>query len=158
MFVRGAPGHCVHLRTLAVGLEPSSRSTGLAFHELVEHLLRQLRDGYPAGLRIGFEPRAGGRRHPELHHRRVPAPAGQRLPAGEASSTGQRYIHHSERGSHVLLFVRETKTDTLGAAPYIFLGPADYVSREGERPMAITRRLHRAMPAEVYLGARAAVA
>jgi hypothetical protein len=25
----------------------------------------------------------------------------------EASSTGQRYIHHRERGSRVLLFVRE---------------------------------------------------
>ncbi|MCV7251828.1 DUF3427 domain-containing protein [Mycobacterium hackensackense] len=75
-----------------------------------------------------------------------------------ASPTGQRYIRHRERGSHVLLFVREAKTNALGAAPYIFLGPADYVSHEGERPMAITWKLHRAMPAEVYLGARAAVA
>lgn len=75
-----------------------------------------------------------------------------------ASPTGQRYIRHRERGSHVLLFVREDKTNALGAAPYIFLGPADYVSHEGERPMAVTWKLHRAMPAEVYLGARAAVA
>lgn len=75
-----------------------------------------------------------------------------------ASPTGQRYIHHGERGSHILLFVRETKTNTLGASPYIFLGPADYVAHEGERPMAITWRLRRKMPAEVYLGARAAVA
>lgn len=75
-----------------------------------------------------------------------------------ASPTGRRYIGHRERGSHVLLFVRESKTNALGAAPYIFLGPADYVSHEGERPMAITWKLHRAMPAEVYLGARAAVA
>lgn len=49
-------------------------------------------------------------------------------------------------------------TNALGAAPYIFLGPADYVSHEGERPVAITWKLHRAMPAEVFLGARAAVA
>ncbi|MGV9802762.1 DUF3427 domain-containing protein [Mycobacterium sp. NPDC003449] len=75
-----------------------------------------------------------------------------------ASPTGQRYIHHRERGSHILLFVREAKTNALGASPYIFLGPADYVSHEGERPMAITWRLRRAMPTEVYLGARAAVA
>lgn len=75
------------------------------------------------------------------------------------SPTGQRYIHHRERGSHILLFVRETKKSAFGdGAPYIFLGPADYVSHEGERPMAITWRLHRAMPTEVYLGARAAVA
>lgn len=76
-----------------------------------------------------------------------------------ASPTGQRYIHHRERGSHVLLFVRETKKSALGeGAPYIFLGPADYVTHEGERPMAITWRLRQAMPTEVYLGARAAVA
>lgn len=75
-----------------------------------------------------------------------------------ASPTGQRYIHHRERGSHILLFVRESKINALGAAPYIFLGPADYVSHEGERPMAITWRLRQAMPTEVYLGARAAVA
>lgn len=67
-----------------------------------------------------------------------------------ASPTGQRYIQHRERRSHILLFVRETKTDALGAAPHIFLGPADYVSHEGDRPMAITWRLHQAMPAEVY--------
>lgn len=58
----------------------------------------------------------------------------------------------------MLLFVRESMTNALGAAPYIFLGPADYVSHEGERPVAITWKLHRAMPAEVYLEARAAVA
>lgn len=76
-----------------------------------------------------------------------------------ASPTGQRYIHHRERGSHVLLFVREAKKGVFGdGAPYIFLGPADYVSHEGDRPMAITWRLHRPMPTEVYLGARAAVA
>ncbi|MFV8053901.1 DUF3427 domain-containing protein [Mycobacterium sp. 48b] len=74
------------------------------------------------------------------------------------SPTGRRYIHHRERGSHILLFVRETKTNAFGASPYIFLGPADYVSHEGERPMAITWRLRQAMPMEVYLRARAAVA
>jgi hypothetical protein len=76
----------------------------------------------------------------------------------EASKTGQRYIHHRERGSHVLLFVREARQYALGTAPYAFLGPADYVSHEEERPMAITWRLRRAMPTEVFMGARAAVA
>ena len=75
------------------------------------------------------------------------------------SPTGQRYIHHRERGSHILLFVRDAKKSAFGdGAPYIFLGPADYVSHEGDRPMAITWRLRQAMPTEVYLGARAAVA
>ena len=57
-----------------------------------------------------------------------------------------------------MLFVRATKTDAFGPAPYVFLGPADYVSHEGSRPMAITWHLRRPMPTEVYLGSRAAVA
>jgi superfamily II DNA or RNA helicase/HKD family nuclease len=75
-----------------------------------------------------------------------------------ASPTGQRYIHHRERGSQILLFVRETKTNALGTSPYVFLGPADYISHEGDRPMAITWRLHRPMPTEVFMASRAAVA
>ncbi len=75
-----------------------------------------------------------------------------------ASPTGQRYVHHCERGSHILLFVRETKTNSLGTSPYVFLGPADYVSHEGERPMAITWRLHRPMPTEVQQASAVAVA
>ncbi|GFG73232.1 DUF3427 domain-containing protein [Mycobacterium botniense] len=75
-----------------------------------------------------------------------------------ASPTGQRYIHHRERGSHILLFVRETKTNALGTAPYVFLGPVHYVSHEGDRPMAITWRLQRPMPTEVFMASRAAAA
>jgi hypothetical protein len=74
------------------------------------------------------------------------------------SPTGQRYIHHLERGSHILLFVRQTKANALGASPYVFLGPADYVSHEGDRPMAITWRLHRPMPTEVHQSSAVAVA
>lgn len=74
------------------------------------------------------------------------------------SPTGQRYIHNRERGSYVLLFVREAKTNFLGTAPYVFLGPAEYVAHDGEKPMAITWRLHLPMPTEVYLASRAAVA
>jgi hypothetical protein len=75
-----------------------------------------------------------------------------------SSPTGQRYIHHRERHSHILLFVRDRKTNALGTAPYVFLGPANYVSHERDRPMAITWRLHHAMPTDVYLASRAAVA
>ncbi len=74
------------------------------------------------------------------------------------SRTGQRYIHHRQRGSHILLFVREAKTNALGTSPYVFLGPADYTSHEGDRPIAITWRLHRPMPTEVFMASRAAVA
>ena len=74
------------------------------------------------------------------------------------SPTGQRYINHRRAGTNVLLFVRETKTTALGAAPYVFLGPADYVKHEGSRPMAVTWRLRRPMPMEIFLASRAAVA
>jgi superfamily II DNA or RNA helicase/HKD family nuclease len=74
------------------------------------------------------------------------------------SPTGQRYIHHRERGSYILLFVRQAKTNALGTSPYVFLGPADYVSHEGDRPMAITWRLRQPMPTEVYQASTVAVA
>ena len=74
------------------------------------------------------------------------------------SATGRRYLEHRARGTHVLLFVRATRRDALGTAPYVFLGPADYVSHTGDRPMAITWRLRHPMPTEMYLAARAAVA
>lgn len=66
------------------------------------------------------------------------------------SPTGQRYIHHAERGSKVLLFVREFKSDrvTGGAGAYTYLGTASYVKHEGSRPMNITWRLDRPIPAK----------
>ena len=68
----------------------------------------------------------------------------------ESSITGQRYIHHRERGSKVLLFVREFKTDRVagGAGAYTYLGTANYVKHEGSRPMNITWRLDRPIPAK----------
>lgn len=68
----------------------------------------------------------------------------------ENSMTGQRYIHHKERGSKVLLFVREFKTDRLsgGAAAYTYLGTANYVKHEGSRPMNITWKLDKPIPAK----------
>ena len=68
----------------------------------------------------------------------------------EQSPTGQRYIHHRERGSRVLLFVREFKADSLsgGAAAYTFLGTANYLRHEGSRPMNITWKLEHPIPAK----------
>ena len=68
----------------------------------------------------------------------------------ERSSTGQRYIHHKEQGSRVLLFVREFKADriTNGAEAYTYLGTANYVKHEGEKPMNITWRLDAPIPAK----------
>ena len=66
----------------------------------------------------------------------------------DTGSVGQRYIHHRERGSKVLLFVREFKADLMGAAPYTFLGTANYVKHTGSRPMNITWKLDQPIPAK----------
>ena len=64
------------------------------------------------------------------------------------STTGQRYINHRSMGVYELLFVREFKTNKLGAAPYTFLGTADFLSVTGSKPMNITWRLHKPIPAK----------
>ena len=66
------------------------------------------------------------------------------------SPTGQRYIHHKELGSKILLFVREFKKDRItgGAEAYTYLGPASYVSHEGENPMNIVWKLDNPIPAK----------
>ena len=68
----------------------------------------------------------------------------------ENSPTGQRYIHHKEQGSRVLLFVREFKADRItgGAEAYTYLGTANYVKHDGEKPMNITWRLDAPIPAK----------
>ncbi|MBQ3755906.1 MAG: DUF3427 domain-containing protein [Oscillospiraceae bacterium] len=68
----------------------------------------------------------------------------------EKSSTGQRYIHHKEKGSRVLLFVREFKADRInnGAEAYTYLGTVNYVKHEGEKPMNITWKLDAPIPAK----------
>jgi superfamily II DNA or RNA helicase/HKD family nuclease len=68
-----------------------------------------------------------------------------------ASPTGQRYLNHRELGSHILLFSRNEKESEFGSgAPYLFLGPARYVSHRGERPIAITWQLEYPMPADAF--------
>lgn len=66
----------------------------------------------------------------------------------ESSPTGQRYIHHAEQGSRVLLFVREFKQEAGAAAPYTFLGTANYINHQGSRPMNITWKLDAPIPAK----------
>ncbi len=72
--------------------------------------------------------------------------------------TVRRYIEHGEQGTNILLFVREQRRNTLGTAPFHFLGPASYVNHEGERPVAFTWRLHTPMPEELFEIARSVAA
>lgn len=68
----------------------------------------------------------------------------------KASATGQRYIHHRAKGSRVLLFVREFKTDSSfdGVEAYTYLGAVNYVKHEGSCPMNITWKLDHSIPAK----------
>lgn len=67
------------------------------------------------------------------------------------SLTGQRYIHHREQGYTPLLFVRETRALSSGlVSPYVFLGPCEYVSHEGSRPISIVWQLQHAVPARLF--------
>jgi hypothetical protein len=64
-----------------------------------------------------------------------------------ASPVGQRYLNGS---STVLLFCRIEHKGEYEIAPYVLLGPASYVSHEGERPIAITWELQHAMPSAFF--------
>lgn len=68
----------------------------------------------------------------------------------ENSATGQRYIHHKENGSLILLFVREFKSNRqFGTTEaYTCLGTANYVKHNGSRPMNITWKLDHPIPAK----------
>ena len=71
----------------------------------------------------------------------------------ETSETGQRYQAHEGRGSVVLPMARLTTDDRA----FWLLGPATYISHEGERPMAITWRLAQALPGDLFARFGAAV-
>lgn len=68
--------------------------------------------------------------------------------------TGQRYQHHVERGTHVLLFGRERADERA----FWFLGPATYVRHHGTMPMSVTWRLSNPLPGDLFQAFAAAVA
>jgi len=74
------------------------------------------------------------------------------------SPTGRRYVEHEAVGSHVVLFTREAPKGEVGTPPFLCLGTATYKEHRGERPMAITWKLHRRMTADVVQAASAATA
>ena len=68
----------------------------------------------------------------------------------DQSHTGQRYIRHRELGYTPLLFVRETRKASSGlSVPYIYLGPADYVSHKGSKPINFIWKLRNPIPARL---------
>ena len=73
------------------------------------------------------------------------------------SKRGQRNLRHRELGVIPLLFVRERPKDDRGETiPFVFLGPANLVRHESERPIRIVWQLEHAMPADFYREAKVA--
>ncbi|WP_237201800.1 DUF3427 domain-containing protein [Rothia nasimurium] len=70
------------------------------------------------------------------------------------SRLGKIYQHHGELGQTPLLFVRYTKEDGIGTAPYLFVGPVNYRSHSGSKPMHIKWELERPLPADLFALAR----
>ena len=69
----------------------------------------------------------------------------------EMGKVGQRYVNHKSRGSTFHLFVRDFKNDpeTKVTMPFMYLGPATYMSHSGNKPMRIRWYLDHAIPADV---------
>jgi superfamily II DNA or RNA helicase/HKD family nuclease len=70
------------------------------------------------------------------------------------SNTGRRYVNQAADGTNVVLFARLNTDDRA----FWCLGPATYVSHQGERPIAITWRLHHRLPGDLFAEFAAAVA
>ncbi|MCB2216991.1 MAG: DUF3427 domain-containing protein [Desulfobulbaceae bacterium] len=66
------------------------------------------------------------------------------------SNTGRNLIHHNECGYTILVFARNTKKRNNVTMPYTYLGPAERVSYEKERPIKVIWRLQYQMPAEMF--------
>jgi hypothetical protein len=70
------------------------------------------------------------------------------------SDTGRRYVSQAQEGTNVVLFARLSTADRA----FWCLGPASYVSHKGERPIAITWRLHHRLSGDLFAEFAAAVA
>lgn len=68
----------------------------------------------------------------------------------QQSETGRNFIHHQERGYSILIFARDQKKRNAVTVPFTYLGPADHVQHESERPIKMVWRLRHQMPVEMY--------
>jgi superfamily II DNA or RNA helicase/HKD family nuclease len=64
----------------------------------------------------------------------------------EQTKTAQRYIHHKKLEQRIVLFVREYKEEHNYTSPFVFLGEAEYVKHEGNKPMSFVWRLKEDIP------------
>jgi superfamily II DNA or RNA helicase/HKD family nuclease len=66
------------------------------------------------------------------------------------SETGQNLIHHEERSYTILIFARDQKNRNGVTVPFTYLGPAERVSFESERPIKMAWRLQHPMPVDMF--------
>ncbi len=66
------------------------------------------------------------------------------------SPTGQRYIHHQELNSQIMLFVRTNRSENNQTSLYTNLGLVDYLSHQGEKPIAFVWKLQKKMPLGLF--------
>ena len=64
----------------------------------------------------------------------------------EGRPTGMRYRRQASSGNRVVLFARKNEAERA----FWCLGTASYVRHEGERPMAVTWRLHTPLPLDLF--------
>jgi len=68
----------------------------------------------------------------------------------QESEAGQNLINHKEKGYTILVFARDQKKRNNLTVPFTYLGPAELVSYEAERPIRIVWRLLHSMPVEMF--------
>jgi hypothetical protein len=68
----------------------------------------------------------------------------------QQTDSGQNLINHQERGYTILIFARDLKKRNQVTVPFRYLGPADRVSLEDERPIKMVWRLRHLMPVEMF--------
>lgn len=66
------------------------------------------------------------------------------------SNTGQNLIDHKAKDYTILIFARDQKKRNGLTVPFVYLGPADLISYESERPIRMIWRLRHSMPAEMF--------
>ena len=68
----------------------------------------------------------------------------------QKSEAGQNLISHADRGYTILIFARDVKKRNGCTVPFTFLGPADIVSYESERPIRVVWKLKYTMPVQMF--------
>jgi len=68
----------------------------------------------------------------------------------QQSTAGQNLINHLELGYSILVFARNQKKRNSCTVPFVYLGPAERVSYDGERPIRMVWRLKYPMPVEMF--------